>query len=156
METKDLINLIINVVCNGIVIFMIQSCIAYRMEKLNKRNSLKLQVLELFWQKLQNLNTTMIQVNIKVQESPDYLNEGLDLIKVNISDIIEYYDTNNYDLNIFNNEFTILNNSWNDFVNFLKDNINNLNFEKQIKVGEKLQLVKENNLKLISVVRKKY
>lgn len=75
------------------------------------------------------------------------------IIQEFILELIKYYDTNQYDLNRFAILFNDLQKRWQDF----QDTCNKkLDDKMKLKLGEKLQLVKEANQKLISEVRDKY
>ena len=74
-----------------------------------------------------------------------------------IFEIIEFYDTNVFDLNIFAEEYNDLINSWIVFENTFKSNLGKqLNYETQMQLGINLQTVKEMNQILLNKVREKY
>ena len=71
--------------------------------------------------------------------------------------IVRYYDTNEFDLKVFKKEYNDFNDAWIDFKNtYVSYMGKRLDRKMQNQLGEKLQLVKEKNQKLISEVRKKY
>ena len=157
MEAKDWILLFVPIVVNGFIIYIFQKIVSTKFERLNKKQGLRDEAILLFWRKLQNLNTVFIQANVSANESPNNLNTGLMEMRNNMLDIIEYYDTNIYDLGDFKDEYNCLNTSWNDFATVLQSFQNIAPTQQnQRTLGEKLQIVKENNLKLISSVRKRY
>lgn len=157
MEAKDWILLFVPIVVNGFIIYIFQKIVSTKFERLNKKQGLRDEAILLFWRKLQNLNTVFIQANVSANESPNNLNTGLMEMRNNMLDIIEYYDTNIYDLGDFKDEYNCLNTSWNDFVTVLQSFQNIAPTQQnQRTLGEKLQIVKESNLKLISSVRKRY
>lgn len=157
MESKEWLIMLVPICAHGVIVFIFQKIISTKIERQNRKNSLKDEVVLLFWKKLQSLNTSFIHTNISILRNPNNLNVGLLEIENRIMDIIEYYDTNVYDLCDFKEEYNRLTKAWDDFVAVSKslENIT-LTQENQRTLGEKIQKVKENNLKLISSVRKKY
>lgn len=157
MECKDWIGLLVPIICNGILIFVFQKILSRKIERQSKRQDIRDDVLKRFWNKLQELNDTFVQTNIAVMRDPKVAGNSLDIFQSVILDIIQYYDTNEFDLKVFSEEFNDFQRSWMDFENTYKKYVGKqLNHEMQKKLGEMLQLVKEKNQVLISKVRKKY
>ena len=114
-------------------------------------------MLKKFWNKLQGLNDTFIQMNIAVMRDSKVVGNWLNICQNVIWDIIQYYDTNEFDLKVFAEEYNDFRNSWIDFENTCRNYAGKrLNCEMQEQLVKKLQMVKEKNQVLISKVRKKY
>lgn len=155
MEIKDWLLLIVPIVSNGIILYFFQRCF-------EKRQDLRNDVIKVFWNKLQELNDAFIQANIETMKTEELekskiVNKNLMIIQEFILELIKYYDTNQYDLKVFAIFFNDLQKKWQDF----QDTCNeyrpvNIDDEIKLKLGEKLQLVKEANQKLINEVRDKY
>lgn len=75
-----------------------------------------------------------------------------------IIEIIKYYDTNKYDLEIYSNEYENWKVSWDKFTETLNEysNFSYLTQNMKTKLGSELQEVKDKTQDLISIVRKKY
>lgn len=71
METKDWILLIFPIIANGIMVFVFQKIITIQIEKINKKSSIRDEVIIMFWKKLQHLNEIFIQANTLVINNPD-------------------------------------------------------------------------------------
>lgn len=123
---------------NGVIIFFFQKITSNKLEKINKRNNLRAEIILSAWRKLQELNDIMIQVNKDV--------------------LIKFFDTNEYDLNELSIEFSKWKNSWDNFsVKYESSNKNSkMNKNDSIDLGIKLQNFKNENLKLIKFVREQY
>lgn len=157
METKDWILLILPIIANGIMVFTFQKVITIKIEKFNKKSSIRDEVIILFWKKLQCLNEVFIQTNISVRTSPNTLAKELEKIKNSVFEIVQYYDTNKYDLKIYSDEYKCWEKSWNKFVGTLAEFSNlTLTKEMQMRLVFELQSVKEKTQDLINIVRKKY
>lgn len=157
METKDWITLIIPIVANGFVIFIFQKLFEKRLKKITKRQDIRDDVLHTFWKKLQSLNDLFIQLNIQSRNDPSIAANSISIFGPRILEIVQYYDTNKYDLEIIESKFNKLQNSWNEFNGVWCSYANKpLTSEMQANLGNKLQLVKTANLELIDEVRKKY
>lgn len=90
-------------------------------------------------------------------QHPDTIPEGLETIKNEIFVLVQFYDSNQYDLKIFSKDFDKFNDSWNLFVSTYKKMSNiALTSQEKLKLGETLQAVKDNVLNLIKKVREKY
>ncbi len=157
METKDWIIIFIPILSNGIILFIFQKIIISKLEHLKKKNDLRDEVILLFWKKLQTLNDIFIQTNISLEKNPDSINTEINKIYDAILSIIQYYDTNKYDLKIFSVQYKKWENSWNIFSDTLS-RFSNLTLTHQmvLELGQKLQYVKTCTLELINATRKKY
>ncbi len=157
METKDWILLIIPIIANGIIVFLFQKYITNKLDHINKRNSIRDEVIILFWKKLQNLNEMFIQANVAVQNNPATLSTELEKIKDGVLSIIQYYDTNKYDLAIYSKEYNEWESTWNKFSStIIAFSHSTLNTQMQLQLGNELQDVKTKTQELIDVTRKKY
>lgn len=157
MECKDWIILVVPIICNGIIIFVFQKILSKKIERQSKRQDIRDDVLKKFWNKLQGLNDTFIQMNIAVMRDSKVVGNWLNICQNVIWDIIQYYDTNEFDLKVFAEEYNDFRNSWINFENTCRNYAGKRrNCEMQEQLGKKLQMVKEKNQVLISKVRKKY
>ncbi len=157
MECKDWIVLLVPIICNGFIVFVFQKILGKKIERQSKRQDIRDDVLKRFWNKLQELNDTFVQTNIAAMRDPNVAGNSLGIFQSVVLDIIQYYDTNEFDLKIFAEEYNDFKSSWTDFENTYRSYVGRqLNHEMQTQLGEKLQLVKEKNQVLISEVRKKY
>lgn len=157
METKDWILLCLPIIANGIIVFIFQKFITTKLERLNKKSNIRDEVIILFWKKLQKLNEVFIQANIATRSNPDALPTELDKIRESVLEIIQYYDTNKYDLDIYTGEYNCWEESWNKFTSTLTEFSHSvLTPEMQLRLGSELQTVKEKTQDLINIVRRKY
>ena len=157
METKDWILLGVPILANGIIVFIFQKFITIKLERLTKKSNIRDEIIILFWKKLQYLNEVMIHANIVIRSNPDMLAIELEKIKEAVIDIIQYYDTNRYDLDIISGKYNDWEASWNKFTSTLKEfSSSELTKEKQQRLGSELQSVKEKTLNLIQATRSKY
>lgn len=156
METKDWILLLTPIVCDGILIFLFQNILNSKLDHLNKRNSLRDETLQLFWKKLQDLNNIFIQFNLNIMQNPNTLPDELKKIENAIFVLIQFYDTNQYDLSIFSKEFDKFKKSWEQFISTCEKMHNILTPQEKVKLRETLQVIKDNVLNLIKIVREKY
>ena len=157
MQPKDWITLIVPIVANGFVVFIFQKLFEKRLKKITKRQDIRDDVLYTFWKKLQSLNDLFIQMNIQSRTDPSIAANSISAFGPKVIEIVQYYDTNKYDLEIVERKFNDLQEAWNEFNNTWCSYANNpLTVEMQINLGNKLQFVKNANLELINAVRKKY
>lgn len=157
MEYKDWITLFTPIICNGIIVFALQEIFSRKFERYNKRQDIRNEVLKRFWNKLQELNGTFIQVNTAVMRNPEVASNSAGIFQNSVLDIIQYYDTNQFDLEIFSKEYVNFQQSWNDFERIYKMYAGKqLDRQKQLELGRALQLVKEKNQELINEVRRQY
>lgn len=161
MTTKDWIILCTPILLNGIIIFVFQKILSEKLnqkiDKINKRQDIRDDVVKRFWNKLQDFNDTFIKANNEVMQNPEKLNDNLKALKECLVELIKYYDTNEYDLKQFSDKFQEVNNKWNCFGALLEQyKHSTLTSERRLELGSKLQEVKEANQKLIAEVRKNY
>ena len=128
-----------------------------KIERYNKRQDIRDDILKQFWNKLQELNDTFVQTNIAAMRDSSVAGNSIGIFESVILDIVRYYDTNEFDLKVFKKEYNDFNDAWIDFKNtYVSYMGKRLDRKMQNQLGEKLQLVKEKNQTLISEVRKKY
>ncbi len=157
MEIKDWILLLVPVLLNGISVFVFQKIIGNKIDNMKKRDLLRDEIILLFWKKLQELNDTFLETNVKVSRNLQTLNEGLETIRDKVFGLVQYYDKNKYDLNIFEKEYSSWEDSWNTFVSTLVEYNNcELTDEQKIKLGNQLQCVKDKIQVLIETTRQRY
>lgn len=158
MSTKDWITLILPIFLNGVLIFIFQKILAGKIEHINERNSIRNKVLQLFWEKSQKFNDMLIRSNINIQQKNSCLNIELQKIHDEMVLLIQYYDTNSYDLDVVKKEYDALCISWDKFVEALEKYHGNEMLTKDMKMdlGNKLQAVKDNTKELIKACRDQY
>lgn len=157
MTQKDYILLFVPILFNGVLIFIFQNIIKNKLERSNKRNALRDEILLKFFKELQNLNTLFIDVNVKAQNNPESIPTGLKKIVDLILSIIQFYDTNTYDLVEFKNEYEAFNNAWNNFTKTYKELVGKkLTTSDKIRLGSEMQLTKDKLKELINRVRENY
>ena len=156
MTKVDWITMVVPIIFEGLLLFLFQKAIEKRIDRQEKRNELRDKIIVLFWEKLQALNNTMIRANFETHNNANLLQDNLYKIRDSVFEIIQFYDTNKYDLAIYEKEYIEWNDSWNHFVETLSNNSNKMTKQIQSKLGNELQEVKNNTCKLIEEVRKKY
>lgn len=157
VEIKDWIILIVPILLNGIIVFLLQKETEKRLERKNKRQDLRDEILILFWKKLQDLNDIFIDSNIQVLKGIAKPEEGINEIQQRIVYLIQFYDTNKFDLETFNLLFESLKNSWENFLKTYNKYVGKtLTIKEKKELGQKLQEVKDQNQELILAVREKY
>lgn len=158
METKDWILLIIpiimNGIINGIILFVFQKIISLKLKHIEKLNALRDEAFISFLKKLQNFNEVLIQVNWTFMRNPDLIYyKELSKINESVHSIIQYYDTNKYDLEIFSKEY----NDWNKSLEKFTYTISStLTPKMKFELGSNLQDLKNQTQNLIDVIRKNY
>ena len=91
------------------------------------------------------------------QQNPEIISNSLAIFQKVVFDIMQFYDTNKYDLEEVSQNYDIFLKSWCDFETTYKKCIGiQLTSTLQFQLGNALQLVKEKNLELIQTVRRKY
>lgn len=157
MTGKDYILLFIPILFNGVLIFIFQNIIKNKIERSNKRNTLRDEILLKFFKELQDLNILFITVNVEAQNNPESIPIGLKKIADLILSIIQFYDTNTYDLVEFKNVYEAFNNAWNNFIKTYKELVGKqLTESDKIKLGQEMQLTKDKLKILINKVRESY
>ena len=157
MSKSDWITMVFPIIANGILLYLFHKGIEKKFEQDGKRNKLRDEVIILFWKKMQQVNDALISANRETRKNRNSLQENLIIIKDKVFESVQFYDTNNYDLKIFEKEYDKWNEAWNDFVKELERNLGkNLSTQTQQLLGIKLQYFKENTEKFIEIIRKKY
>lgn len=162
METEDWILLIIpiimNGIINGIILFVFQKIISLKLKHIEKLNTIRDKVFISFWEKLQNFNEVLIQANWTVMRNPDSIySKELSKINESVHSIIQYYDTNKYDLEIFSKEYNEWNKSLENFTSTIVIYFNEpLTPKMKSELGSNLQDLENQTQNLINVIRKKY
>lgn len=148
---NEWLQVIIEIVCNGIILFLFGKWIDVKIKKKERRISSHEEIVKTFLEELVKLNRTMILVNwtTRFNEIKE-LDSIMKLIEENILrqwiEIIAVYDTYQSDLKEFKEQYISMGNAWNLFIQ-QKD---------PIKLGEKLQTFKDMNIRLIEDIRDKY
>lgn len=157
MAIKDWIILLVPILANGVLIFIFQKIVSQQIEKMNKREDIKNEVFKRFWSKLQDINDFFIKMNIEGQKQPSSISQNLLNLEELFLDLVKYYDTNQFDLKIFEQPFKDLQTKWNDFLVVWSNYTNiQLTTQMQSELGKKTQAVKDANQALINKVRKKF
>lgn len=157
MEIKDWVLLLVPILANGIIIWLFQKIFESKFERMSKRSSFRDDVIMCFYQKVQNLNDTMIQMNVSVTSNPDSVSVELNKTHMEVLKIFKYYDSNKYDLDVFEKEFDAWKESWNTFETTVQEYSNRpLTPEMKQKLGEQLQHFKDMTDNLMNIIRKKY
>ena len=155
VKNKELMLLLVSVVLNGILIFIFQTTVQQCVNDNNREIEIEHNVMEEFWEKSGDLNNALIEMNVEVMEDPDMLLPLLKNIRKKVIYIQQYYDTNIYDLKVFDVELQNLIYEWDEFANIIGDTNELWTDEKRFELGEALQDVKDSNLKLRAAIREK-
>lgn len=157
MEYKDWITMFVPIICNGFLIFIFQNIITKEIARQEKKQGIRDDVLRTFWNKLQKLNDTFIQINVARYKDPTVAGRSLEILQLVIVEIYQYYDTNEFDLKFLTKRYTKFQQCWLNFKNTYNEySKKTLTKEMQIDLGIKLQKVKEANQVLIHKVREEY
>lgn len=157
MTKIDWIIVLVPVIVEGFFLYIFQKSIDKKLDRMGKRDELRDKVLISFWDRMQKVNDALISANIASIRDGNSLERNLLMIRDGVFSTVQFYDTNQYDLKIFEKEYTTWNTSWNDFALTLSQNANSsLTVSMQEQLGKKLQIFKENTGKLIAVIRDKY
>lgn len=156
MKTKDWIILLTPIIFNGFIVVIFKNWLSGKIAEINRKQDIRNDVIKRFWNKLQDLNDTFIDVNVNTMHDPTTLVSNLALIENTIVELIKYYDSNEFDLNIFSELFNDFQNKWNNFLSLSKQYQGvSLTSYMQKNLGISLQNVKESNQNLIKEVRSK-
>lgn len=157
MTEVDWITIVVPIIFEGLLLFLFQKGIEKKFDRLEKRNELRDKVLISFWEKLQAINNVLISANIATHNDANSLQESLYRIRNSVFEIVQFYDTNNFDLIGFEKEFKEWEGSWNRFSETLSNAFSNrITVAMQMNLGNELNEFKNNTCKLITAVRKKY
>ena len=151
MEAKDWIQIVVEIVCNGVFLVLFGKWLDAKMKRNERRENAHSEIIKLFFEELVKLNKAMISVNITIQLNKiSNIDEIMNLLKENILtqwiEIISFYDTYAYDLKDFETYYKNMDKAWGEFAQQTMPKM----------LGIKLQEFKEANQKLIAEVRKKY
>lgn len=129
---------------------MLQPAITQYYYRIEIRNS----VYKEFWETSKHFNDVLIEVNVKNQKEPETIPEIVDQFYDELVTIQQYYDTNLYDLEVFESEYQNLLDKWEDFIETVgKYNGKSINSDDAIELGNALEKVKQANIKLSSAIR---
>lgn len=157
MTIKDWILLVVPILANGILVFIFQKVITANLEHFHDRETIRSEVIKAFWRKLQNLNDTFIQANINISRNPATLSQELENIRTSVLEIIGYYDSNQYDLKIYDKKYRQWEQDWNQCNSTIMSFRGmSLTHDQQSRLANELQTVKTRTQELIDAVRKKY
>lgn len=157
MTKFDWITMLVPIIVEGFLLFIFQKGIEKKLERIEKRNELRDKVLISFWDKMQEVNDTLISANIATMRDADSLETNLLMIRDSVLSIEQFYDTNKYDLKIFEKDFEKWSKSWNDFTKILLESAKRkMTTQMQQQLGNKLQIFKENTSRFIEEIRRKY
>ena len=151
MEIKDWIQILVEIVCNGIILVIFGKWLDSKMKRNERRENVHSEIIKSFFEELVQLNKAMISVNCTVQLNKiSNISEIMNLLNENVLtkwiEIISFYDTYIYDLKCFEIEYNNMVNAWDEFVKQTEPKM----------LGIKLQCFKEANQKMIAEVRRKY
>ena len=82
MSTKDWIVLLVPIICNGIIVFAFQKILSKKIERYNKRQDIRDDILKQFWNKLQELNDTFVQTNIAAMRDSSVAGNSIGILRV--------------------------------------------------------------------------
>lgn len=104
-----------------------------------------------FLQKAKQVNRAMIESNERTMKEPAYLEEGLQVIRDRVFELVGYYRANEFELTDASEKFSLVENSWNEFVGILQEKSKKpkLTVKDQKELGASLQKVFEQNKVLI-------
>ena len=150
MEMKDWIQIVVEIIGNGIVLAIFGKWLDLKLKKAERKEELHSSTVKSFYDELIKLNKALIKVNSTVQmKKIGDINMILQLLEENVLtqwiEIITVYDTYEYELNGFEKEYRELEQAWNNFT---------IQTTPQM-CGEKLEEFKKKNKKLIEVVNRK-
>ncbi|SFO64951.1 hypothetical protein SAMN05216351_12313 [Pseudobutyrivibrio sp. JW11] len=151
METKEWIQVVVEIIGNGVALAIFGKWLDIKFKSAERKDELHSSTVKNFFEELVKLNKAMIQVNATIQINK--INDSskiIQLLKDNVMakwvEIINIYDTYEYDLKKFEKEYKELDEAWKDFVSQTDP----------IELDKKLDIFKQKNKALINSVRKKY
>lgn len=151
METKDWIQVAVEIICNGVFLAVFGKWLDLKMKKSERRENVHSEIIKAFFEELVQLNKAMITVNATIQLNKiSDINKVMNLLKENILpqwiEIISFYDAYVYDLKDFEISYKHMSRAWEEFTRQTTPQM----------LGEKLQEFKDANRKLIAEIREKY
>ena len=151
MEMKDWIQIVVEIIGNGIVLAIFGKWLDLKLKKAERKEELHSSTVKSFYDELIKLNKALIKVSCTVQmKKIRDINIILQLLEENVLtqwiEIITIYDTYEYGLKSFEKEYRELEQAWKDFTIQTIPEM----------CGEKLDEFKKKNKKLLEVVNKKY
>lgn len=151
METPNWIQIIVEIIFNGIILLIFGKWLDIRMKKSERKEITHAQIVQSFYEELVKLNKALITVNYTVQfYKINDISKVTTLLKDNVLtqwvEIISYYDTYKYDLKEFESHYINIQTAWGEFTQQTTPAM----------LGEKLQKFKDANQELMTKIRKKY
>ena len=151
METKDWIQVLVELLGNGVILAIFGTWLDFKMEKKEKKEEKRSEIIQSFLAELVKLNKSLIMVNHTVQfKKIKNSNEIMNLLEEHVLkqwvEIISIYDTYSYDLKEFEPFYNNMEQAW---YNFTQQTTAEM-------LGKALQDFKEGNKELITKIRKKY
>lgn len=150
MQMKDWIQIVIEIVGNGVILAIFGKWLDLKMKRAERKDELHSSAVKLFYEELIKLNKSMIKVNATVQmKKISNINTILELLEKDVLqqwiEIITVYDTYECELESFEKQYRILDAAWNEFTE--------QNTPEGL--GMKLDEFKKANKQLIKAVSKK-
>lgn len=160
MTNKDwillLLPIILNLLCNGIIIFILQKII---IDKYIRRRVLRDEIVKTFLNNLKEISDRVIEMNFdSMRGEIDIVSKHVIPVQGMMVEISKYFNTNSYDLKKFKERFDNLNNIWMIFQNTLNEyaSKNDLTMPMRMDLGSKMQNFYDSLSELIEYVRKNY
>lgn len=145
--------LLIPILVSGILIFCFQTFVNENLTNKNREDALQYSVYEEFWNKTRNFNNVIIEANVQTQMKGN-VSDSLISIKEEMTGLVLYYDTNVYDLEVFEKEYYSLTSCWDEFVATLQIAQDGITENEAKQLGASLEDVKNANLELVDTIRK--
>lgn len=152
LSKKEWMLFIIPVLLNGFFIFGFQLFLNEWFEDKNREEELQYTIYQEFWDKTKNFNDVLNQTNIQTQKDGN-LYGAINSIGNEMIELELYYDTNAYDLKVFENSYRNFTSSWEEFLDVLDLAEDGITTEDAEKLGDSLEQVKADNLELIKTIR---
>lgn len=160
MTNKDwillLLPIILNLICDGIVIVFIQKLV---IDKYIKRRLLRDEIVKTFLNKLKEISDRLIEMNFdSMRGEMDLVSKHVVPVQGLMAELSKYFNTNNYDLKKFEEKYNDLNNAWMTFQIILNEYAlqKEATMPMRMDLGAKMQKVFDSLSELIEYVRKNY
>lgn len=160
MTNKDwtllLLPIILNLICDGIVIVILQKLV---IDKYIKRRLLRDEIVKNFLNKLKGISDRIIEMNFdSMRGEIDLVSMHLIPVQDMLAELSKYFNTNNYDLKKFEEKYNNLNDAWMTFQIMLNEYASQkeVTMPMRMDLGVKMQKVYDSLSELIEHVRKNY
>ena len=156
MDNKGWLFLILQIICNGFVVFLIQIMMQYKVERMRKKRELRDRTYLEFIEKINDFENCIVDIYIDVENASRKFDYDLNKLFSLGTEVISYYDINKFEFEESDKKYKDWETTWVDFKKSLNEYIAKTNTKSKLNIGEKLNILKEKSMNLKRAIRSKY